>query len=122
MDDIVRAAGAKPGTNAASRALRRAGLSRGQISRFHLGRSIKGFGKVVGLAELGFMAFNFAANMATKPVPLKPPIPIRTTALGGTFYDTGIAYTQRRRALEMIHSTQYSGRSGLGNEASIIHG
>jgi len=121
MNQIVRASGARLGTATADRALVRAGFSGNQVTRWNQGRAIKGFGRFVGWAELGFLAFQGIGSLVSSPKPVKAPPLMRTTSLRGTFTDTGVAYTQRRRALEMIHNTQYTGRSGLGNEASIIH-
>jgi hypothetical protein len=119
--EAQKMAGARLGTRGANIGLMRAGYSKGAVKNINLGLKLKGLGKFIGFAPLAFMAFDLVANAFNAPIPLRPPVPIRTTALPGTFYDTGIAYTQRKRALEMIHNSQYTGRSALANEASLIH-
>jgi hypothetical protein len=38
-----------------------------------------------------------------------------------TYYDTRAAYTQRQRALQVIHNSRLSLRPVLGNESSYLH-
>lgn len=40
---------------------------------------------------------------------------------GGHFADTQGSFTQRQRSLEVIHNSQLTTRSALGNEASFLH-
>lgn len=65
-------------------------------------------------AQVGFESMNL-------PNPSRPTMQPRRPNLGGTFNDSEEAYTQRQRALRAIQTSQYSGRSALGNEASLMH-
>jgi len=115
------AGNARLGTSAATSALVGQGMSLSSVKRINFGTKLRGYGRIIGFAPLAFMAFDMVANALTIAPPVRAPAPMRTTSLGGTFYDTGLAYTQRRRALESIHNSQYGGRSAFGNEASILH-
>jgi hypothetical protein len=67
------------------------------------------------------MAFDAVSAIGNLPSPTTEAVPRKSAALGGTFIDTTVAYTQRKRALQMMHNSQYSGRSALGNEAALAH-
>lgn len=82
---------------------------------------LRGFAKGVGWLGIGMVAFDAITSMVDLPAPVRQIIQPKTTTLGGTYYDSREAYTQRRRALEAIHNSQYGGRSAFGNEASIMH-
>jgi hypothetical protein len=66
-------------------------------------------------------AYDLGKSLFSGSTPPSNISPIRTTSLGGTFNDSSEAYTQRRRAIEAMHNSQFSGRSAFGNEASLMH-
>jgi hypothetical protein len=84
-------------------------------------KRIKTFARIATWAPLAYMAFDLVSSLSDMPAPNAQAIPRKSGALSGTFVDTGLAYTQRRRALEAMSGSQYAGRSALGNEASLMH-
>jgi hypothetical protein len=87
----------------------------GAISKAKALNNIASFGWAVS------MAYDMGKSFFTGSMPAFNVPTVRTTALGGTFNDSSEAYTQRRRAIEAMHNSQYSGRSAFGNEASLMH-
>lgn len=77
--------------------------------------------KMAMWAPLAFMAFDLTKSLANAPMPNSHYTPRKTAALSGTFMDTGMAFTQRKRALQAMHNSQYSGRAAMGNEAALVH-
>ena len=90
-------------------------------SQWKLGKNIKRMSKIAAWAPLAFMAFDMVGSLSNLPSKSYPYIPRRAAGLGGTFMDTSIAATQRKRSLQAIHNSQYGGRSAFGNEASFYH-
>lgn len=86
-----------------------------------LGKNIGRMSKVAAWAPLAFMAFDMVGSLSNLPSKSYPYVPRRAAGLSGTFMDTGIAATQRKRSLQAIHNSQYGGRSAFGNEASFYH-
>lgn len=84
-------------------------------------RQLRSMGRMAAWAPLAFMAFDMVSALGDMPAPSTDAVPRKGGGLSGTFMDTGMAYTQRRRALQAMHNSQYSGRSALGNEASLMH-
>ncbi len=99
----------------AKRAARNVGMAN-KTAKF-LGRA----SKMAMWAPMAFMAFDLTKNLTNIPSPTTPYVARKTATLSGTFIDTGMAYTQRKRALQAMHNSQYSGRSALGNEAALMH-
>ena len=86
-----------------------------------LGRQIRKFSTMAAWAPLAFMAFDMVSSLGDMPAPSTDAIPRQSAGMSGTFHDTSMAYTQRQRALQAMHNSQFSGRSALGNEASLMH-
>lgn len=84
-------------------------------------RQLRSVGRMAAWAPLAFMAFDMVSALGNMPGPSSNAIPRKGAGLSGTFMDTGMAYTQRQRALQAMHNSQYSGRSALGNEAALMH-
>lgn len=84
-------------------------------------KNLRKVGKLAAWAPLAFMAFDMVSALGNMPAPSSAAIPRKSAGLSGTFMDTGMAYTQRQRALQAMHNSQYAGRSALGNEASLMH-
>lgn len=90
--------------------------------KIRIGANLKGAASIAGWASVATMAFDVVADgLFNTQMPSRPPTPSRTSSLSGTFTDSGIAYTQRQRALQALHNTQYNGRAVFGNEASMLH-
>lgn len=83
--------------------------------------SIRKVSRLAAWAPMAVMAFDMVGSLSNLPSPQQNYNPRKAAALSGTFLDTGLAYTQRQRALQAMHNSQYSGRSALGNEASLMH-
>lgn len=98
------------------------GATRGELTALKQAAGLKRLGSVAMWAPLFFSAFEGVAGLyeMSPQTPARPGK--RSAGLGGTFMDTDMAYTQRRRALQAIHSSQYSGRAAFGNEASLVYG
>lgn len=98
------------------------GATQGELTALKQGAGLKRLGSVAMWAPIFFSAFEGVAGLyeMSPQTPARPGK--RSSGLGGTFMDTDMAYTQRRRALQAIHSSQYSGRAAFGNEASLMHG
>lgn len=80
----------------------------------------------------GFMNWMFAVDIAGAGVsllgqaaanwrPANKLDPKRVLETGGSYVDTGEAYTQRQMALQAIHNSQLTTRAVLGNEAAFMH-
>lgn len=98
------------------------GATQGQLTSLKQGAGLRRAGSIAMWAPIFFSAFEGVAGLyeMSPQTPSRPGKP--SSNLGGTFMDTDMAYTQRRRALQAIHSSQYSGRAALGNEASLVYG
>ena len=81
----------------------------------------KALNNIASFGWAASMAYDVGKSFFTGSMPAFNVPTIRTTSLGGTFNDSSEAYTQRRRAIEAMHNSQYSGRSAFGNEASLMH-
>ena len=98
------------------------------------GKAAVGFGKkltsisnIFGWASMGIIGARMASSA------LKSGQAFRTTKQQmerdnfksqndqDTYYDTRAAYTQRQRALQVIHNSRLSLKPMLGNEASYLH-
>jgi len=110
-----------PGKRARREAMTKA-FGKTGAKQLYAGLKVRSFGRAIGWAPLLVMAGSLVANIVTQPTTMDSGPPDRDETLGGTFYDTSVAYTQRKRALQMIHNSQYGGRSAFGNEASHMHG
>lgn len=108
------------GSRAARTRLSQFGASERTLSQLKWGSRLRSIGRLAMWMPLAYMAFEGISSLAQLPIPDRNVMPRRTTSLGGTFLDTDTAYTQRKRALQTIHNSQYSGRAALGNEASLI--
>jgi hypothetical protein len=113
--------GGKVGSARATAALTKAGASAGAMKRLRTGAGLRRFGSMAMWAPLAFMGFDMVASSLEMSAPGPPREQPDRPFMGGTFMDSDQAFTQRRRALQVIHDSQYSGRAGLGNEASLVH-
>lgn len=108
-------------------------IARGAEKRI-TGRSVAKFGKkltsisnVFGWATMAYMGANLASSA------LRSGQAFRTTKEEaekanfnsmndqGTYYDTRAAYTQRQRALQVIHNSRLSLKPMLGAESNYLH-
>ena len=90
-------------------------------SRIGFVSKAKALNNIASFGWAASMAYDVGKSFFTGSMPAFNVPTIRTTSLGGTFNDSSEAYTQRRRAIEAMHNSQYSGRSAFGNEASLMH-
>lgn len=119
--DLVRTAKTNRfGSRSAQVRLSAAGASEKTIRQLKWGSRLRSIGRLALWTPLAYMAFEGITSLSQLPIPQRNLMPKKTTSLGGTFMDTDMAYTQRKRALQMIHNSQYAGRSALGNEASLV--
>jgi hypothetical protein len=95
-----------------------ASILNARIDRINKLKSLNNF---ASFAWLGQMAFDLSKGFFSGSQPSFNVPTARTTAMGGTFNDSSEAHTQRRRAIEAMHNSQFSGRSAFGNEASLMH-
>lgn len=89
--------------------------------RINLLNKAKKVSNIAMFAWAGQMAFDLGKGFFSTAQPTFNVPTVRTTAMGGTFNDSSEAHTQRRRAIEAMHNSQFSGRSAFGNEASLMH-
>lgn len=109
------------GSRSAQVRLRKAGVQKSALSKLKWGARLRTASRILSWVPIAHLAFEGISSLASIPAPTRLPRPIRTSSISGTFVDTSAAFTQRQRALQMIHDSQYSGRAALGNEASIMH-
>lgn len=91
------------------------------LARIGFIKKAKALNNIASFGWAASMAYDMGKSFFTGSMPAFNVPTIRTTSMGGTFNDSSEAYTQRRRAIEAMHNSQYSGRSAFGNEASLMH-
>ena len=116
-----------PGTTRSNKltlAHRHRASARGSMA---FGKSIKRFGHVFGMIGLAQVAFEIsssvlgtAGSFATSKSDVEA-MRYRQMYDQDTYYDTRAAYTQRQRALQVIHNTRLSLKPALGNESNYLH-
>jgi hypothetical protein len=109
------------GSSSAQAKLRTAGIQQNALSKLKWGARLRTASRILSWMPIAHLAFEGISSLASIPSPMKQQRPPRTSSISGTFVDTSAAFTQRQRALQMIHDSQYSGRAALGNEASMMH-
>jgi len=97
------------------------GGGQGRMGVLSKATTLRRVARLATWAPMAFMAFSAVGSLGNMPAPDFQSLPRRSAALSGTFMDTSMATTQRKRALQAMHNTQYGGRSALANEASLIH-
>lgn len=101
---------------------RLAGINDPQIaSKASMALKLGKIGKFLGWSSLISAGFKMVSDGFQLPDPIRPYSPPPISSISGTFSDSQAAYTQRQRAIQSIQSSQYGGRSALGNEASFMH-
>ena len=119
-----------PGTSKQGRDLAM-GLANKNMGRaketINFGKSIKRFGHVFGLTALAQIAFEVSSSVlgasqsfATTKSDVEA---MRYSRMydQDAYYDTRAAYTQRQRALQVIHNSRLSLKPALGNESGFLH-
>lgn len=90
------------------KSVRNAARGMGYISLFALGFSI--FDSIVGSPGLYGQGRRFNPEGNSQQAPYET-----------SFFDSRAAFTQRQRALMVIHNSQLSNRAAFGNEAQFLH-
>ena len=115
-----------PSRNKMARGLASRDMKRAQ-GTMNFGKSIKRFGHVFGLIGLAQIAFEVSSSVlgasqsfATSKSDVEA---MRYSKMydQDAYYDTRAAYTQRQRALQVIHNSRLSLKPALGNESGFLH-
>lgn len=105
--------------------LKTAGADYKRVDKF--GRTLKRFGRAFGVIAFAQLAFEGASALAgageSFAISKDEMARQRYSQMydQDTYYDTRAAYTQRQRALQVIHNSRLSMRPALGGESMYLH-
>ena len=83
-----------------------------------IGRGIGGIGLAIGGLNLGKSLAGIGENFRQRKDEMNS---MSDPMYESEFMDSGGAFTQRQRAIQVIHNSQLSTRAALGNEARYLH-